>query len=187
MVMTEHKGLPVRKHSAAVRGASGDALNGALKVAPQDFVQGVPAYMVLEVMPNGENYKPMDDGEAWEEIEVVAVKRGAFIDARDALPYLDDMSTKLEDLRVAETGQDQLGDKVLTLEADHVAGLHRRKRQECPLCVPKTDADIARVDELAAKRAEHGDGEGDAENPTPPARTRRTRAAGAKKRTRAKK
>lgn len=181
---TEHKGLPVRKHSAAVRGASGDALNGALKVAPQDFVQGVPAYMILEVDPNGETFKPMDDNEAWEEIQIVRVKRGAFVDAATALPFLDDVSSQLEDLRVSETGQEQLGDQVLTLEADHVAGLHRRARNGCPLCHPKTDEDHARADELAAKRAEraeHVNGEGDADNPLPPARKRRSRAKGATK------
>lgn len=185
-MMTEHKGLPVRKHSAAVRGASGDALNGALKVTPQDFIQGVPYYMVLEVMPDGENYKPMDDGEAWEEIEVVKVKRGSFIPAKDALPYLDDVSRKLEDLRVAETGQARLEldpGKAEGLTLEHEQGLHKRKRQACPICHPTSDADIARGDELAARREAHGDGEGDADNPLPGARKRRSRAPGAAKRT----
>lgn len=187
-MMTEHKGLPVRKHSAAVRGASGDALNGALKVTPQDFTQGEPAYMVLEVMPDGENYKPMDDGEAWEEIEVVKVKRGSFIPAKDALPYLDDVSRKLEELRVKETGQERLeltDGQAEGMTLEHSQGLHKRRRRACPVCFPLSDEDVARGDELAARREAHGDGEGDAEHPLPAARKRRSRPAKgvAKKRT----
>lgn len=180
MITTDHKGLPVRKHSAAVRGASGDALNGALKVAPQDFEPGVKAYMVLEVDPNGETFKPMDDGEAWEEIQIVKVVRGAFINPKDALPYLDDVSVALADLKAKESGQDGIG--TLAMEADHEAGLHRRKRTGCPLCSPSSDEAVARADEVAAKRAQHGDGEGDAANPLPAARKRRSRAPGAAKR-----
>lgn len=180
-VTTEYEGLPVRKHSVAVRGASGDALNGSLKVEPREFHPGERAFMVLEVVPADVNHKPMHEGEAWERVQVVKVGRGCFVDGTVALPHLDAISVALEDMRIAESGQERL--EIETRMADdHAAGLHKKPKKDCPSCQAAdplgvhSDEAIARADELAAKRAAHGDGEGDAENPTPPARTRRSRA-----------
>lgn len=169
-----YEGLPIRKHSLAVRGASADALSGVLKVKPQEFKPGVPVYVLMECMPGSVRHDSMDDGEAWEHVQITKAVRGTIIDSAVALPYLDEVSVALEDLRVEMTGQERL-EIDTKMEDDHQAGLHKRKRTLCPLCNPKTDADHAKADELAARRAAHGDGEGDAENPTPPARKRRTR------------
>jgi hypothetical protein len=178
MPEVEYEGLPIRKNSLAVRGASGDALSGVLKVRPQDFTPGVPVYVLMEVMPGPVRHDPMDDGEAWEHIQITKAQRGTIIAADVALPHLDEVTVALEDLRVQETGQDRL-DLDTRMEDDHVAGLHKRKRNGCPLCHPTTIAESTRADaandELAAKRATHGDGEGDEENPTPPATKHRRR------------
>lgn len=195
---TEYKGLPIRKYSAAVRGASGDALNGALKVAPQDFRTGDRAFLLLEVTPNGDQHKPMDDGEAWEHVEVVKVVRGAFLDQKDALPHLDEVSTKLEDMRIEETGQERLSEKA-KLEADHLGGLHKRARKACELCQTadplgvggttkvgdSIDEVVARA-EAAAAKLEDEQGQGDPDNPLPAARKYRRKAPGAAKKSRAK-
>lgn len=184
-VNQEYEGLPVRKHSVAVRGASGDALNGSLKVEPRDFHPGERAFMVLEVVPADVNHKPMDEGEAWERVQVVKVGRGCFVDAKTALPHLDAISVALEDLRVKETGQERL-ELETKLADDHRAGLHKRPREDCPDCQNAdplgVDEAAAHEDELAARRAEQEEGHGDPDNPLPQKRTRRSRAAGAAKR-----
>jgi len=180
-----YEGLPVRKHSVAVRGASGDALNGALKVEPRDFHPGERAFMVLEVVPADVNHKPMDEGDAWERVQIVKVVRGCFTDAKAALPHLDAVTVALEDLRVKETGQERL-DLETKMTDDHRAGIHKRPRKECPDCQAADPLGVhgdeaeAKRDELAARREAHGDGEGDAENPTRPATRRRSRPPGAK-------
>lgn len=180
MPSAEYEGLPVRKHSVAVRGASGDALNGSLKVEPREFHPGERAFMVLEVVPADVNHKPMHEGEAWERVQVVKVGRGCFVDETIALPHLDAVSVAIEQLRVEETGQERL-DLETKLADDHRAGLHKRPRKECELCQTADplgvhgDEDAAKADELAAKREAHGDGEGDPDNPLPGARKRRTR------------
>lgn len=164
-----YQGKPIRKHSLAVRGASGDAMNGALKVDPTDFETGEPAYVVLEIVPGPVKHDPMDDGEAWELVQVTKATRAAMMTAEQALPFLDSVTTRLEDLRVKESGQERLGD--LTLQADHEAGLHKRKRRGCPECYPTAveshggleddgddvlgdsiDQTVARADELEQKR-----------------------------------
>jgi ribosome modulation factor len=192
MPNTSYEGLPVRKHSVAVRGASGDALNGSLKVEPRDFHPGERAFMVLEVVPADVNHKPMNDGDAWDRVQIVKVARGCFVDGKIALPHLDAVTVALEDLRVEQTGQERL-DLETKMEDDHRAGLHKRFREKCPLCQAAKNADplgvgrngvsdqaVAKRDELAARREAHGDGEGDAENPTRPATRRRSRPAGVK-------
>lgn len=178
MAETEYQGRPIRKHSLAVRGASGDALSGVLKVKPQAFEPGVPFYVLTECIPNGVHHNEIDggdDGVAWELVQIGKAQRGTIIDAATALPYLDELTVQLETLRVEETGQSQLSERV-ALEAEHLGGRHKRVRKACPLCNPQTDEDHAKADEYASKGAEHGDGEGDAENPTPAARKRRSRA-----------
>lgn len=176
MPETEYDGRPIRKHSLAVRGASGDALSGVLKVRPRDFPQGIPQYVLLEVMPGPVRFDPMDDGDAWELVNVTKVQRGTIIDEAIAKPLLDEVTVELEKLRVEETGQGRMIDESDPMVAAHVAGKHNKNhRKGCRLCNPISDEEIARADELAAKRAEHGDGEGDPEHPVPPARTRRTR------------
>lgn len=185
MANVEHKGLPVRKHSAALRGVSADAMNGALKIDPQEFKPGQRVYMVVEVEPNGDKYDPMDEGEAWEHVEILKVLRGAFCPGADALKHLDRVTRELEDLRVAETGQERLGledGAAAKLVSEHERGLHKRKRKNCVLCNAASDEDIAHADELAARREAHGDGEGDADNPLPPAtKPRRSRPRASKK------
>lgn len=175
MPEVEYEGLPIRKNSLAVRGASGDALSGVLKVRPRDFPPGMPQYVLLEVLPGPVRFDPMDDGEAWERVQIVKAQRGTIIEAAVAVPLLDEITVALEDLRVQETGQERLAleDKQEKSRVEHRAGLHKRARQGCPLCHPLTDADVAEQDEVAARRNAHGDGEGDGENPNPPARRRR--------------
>lgn len=164
----EYEGRPVRKHSVAVRGASGDALNGSLKVEPRDFHPGQLAYVLLEVDPTDVNHKVMDEGDAWERVQVTKVMRGRFVDDALAKPLLDDISVALEDLRVAETGQERLALDT-KMHDDHAAGLHKHRRKECPLC--------QQLDPLGVgPRADHGDGEGDNVHPLPAARKRRSRA-----------
>lgn len=180
MPSPEYEGRPVRKHSVAVRGASGDALNGSLKVAPRDFHPGQLAYVLLEVNPTDVNHKVMDEGDAWERVQVTKTLRGRFIDEDLALPLLDEIDVALEDLRIEETGQARLSEAA-KIQADHLAGAHKRPRKECDLCQSADplgvhgDEDAAKADELAAKREAHGDGEGDPDNPLPGARKRRTR------------
>jgi hypothetical protein len=181
MPEVEYEGLPIRKNSLAVRGASGDALSGVLKVRPQDFTPGVPVYVLMEVMPGPVRHDPMDDGEAWEHIQITKAQRGTIINADVALPYLDEVTIALEDLRVRETGQERLPLEDDPLIVEHEVGMHKRKRRACRLCNPTTDQEHAMADEVAAQRAKHGDGEGDDENPVPPSRTHRTRARGAAK------
>lgn len=175
MPEAEYEGLPIRKHSLAVRGASGDALSGVLKVKPQDFRPATPVYVLMEVMPGPVRFDPMDDGDAWEHVQITKAQRGTIIDAATALPYLDEVTVALEDLRVKETGQDRLPLMDDPMVAEHEVGMHKRSRKACRLCNPTTDEEIALADELAAKRNAHGDGEGDADNPTRPATKRRTR------------
>lgn len=172
MPETAYQGRPIRKHSLAVRGASGDALNGALKVDPQDFTPGESAYIVLEIIPGAVRHDPMDDGDAWDLVQISKAKRGAMITEAEAAPFLDAVSVKLEELRVEESGQSRIGD--LSLQADHEAGLHRRKRVGCSMCHPAnaitgadegdnagdvvtapagSDQAAAQRDELASKRA----------------------------------
>lgn len=180
MPSPEYEGRPVRKHSVTVRGASGDALNGSLKVAPRDFHPGQLAYVLLEVNPTDVNHKVMDEGDAWERVQVTKTLRGRFVDEALALPLLDEIDVALEDLRVEETGQERLNLET-KLADDHRAGLHKRAREACELCQAADplgvhgDEDAAKADELAAKREAHGDGEGDPDNPLPGARKRRTR------------
>lgn len=160
-----YQGLPIRKHSLAIRGASGDVLSGALKVDPTDFALGTKQYVVLEIDPKGDQHRPMDDGEAWELMTVTKALRGALIPESEALAWLDSVSVRLEELRVEESGQERMGD--LALQADHEAGLHKRKRRGCPECYPleRPNADddrvngaegvdqaVARADELEQKR-----------------------------------
>lgn len=155
-----YQGRPIRKHSLAIRGASGDALNGALKVDPQDFTPGESAYVVLEIVPTTVKHDPMDDGDAWDLVQVTKAKRGAILSEADALVFLDAVSIRLEEIRVEETGQNAIG--TVALEADHVAGLHRRKRNGCPIChpdvAPAGDEDVvtapAGSDEAQAQRDE---------------------------------
>lgn len=184
MPETEYQGLPIRKHSLAIRGAGGDALSGVLKVKPQDFHVGTPVYILVEAMPGPVHHAPMNEGDAWELVQITKAVRGTIIDAKTALPFLDETTIALEDLRIAETGQGRL-DLDTKMTDDHLAGLHKRRRKACPLCQETSDEAVAHADELAAKRAEHGDGEGDAENPLPAARKYRTgrprKAAAAKK------
>lgn len=175
MVATEYEGVPIRKHSLAVRGASGDALSGVLKVKPQDFTPGVPVYVLMEVMPGPVRFDPMDEGDAWEHVQITKAARGTIIDADVALPYLNEVTVALEDLRVQETGQERLSLDDSEDVASHELGMHKRKRERCPLCNPKTDEEIARLDAYTAAGAAHGDGEGDADSPTRPATKRRSR------------
>lgn len=175
MPQTEYEGRPVRKHTLAVRGVNGDAMSGVLKVKPQEFTPGVPFYVLTECMPNGDRHDPMEDGDAWELVHIGKAQRGTIVDASFALPHLDELTVALEDLRVAETGQDQLTERAAR-EAEHMGGQHKRARKECPICHPVTDEDHAKADAYAARGAAHGDGEGDSENPVPAARTRRSRA-----------
>lgn len=181
MASTEYEGLPVRKHSVAVRGASGDALNGSLKVSPRDFHPGERAFMVLEVVPADVNHKPMDEGEAWNRVQVVKAARGCFVDGDVALPYLDEVARKLEDLRIEETGQERLdlGDDAKREKtiSEHERNMHKRKRKGCPMCYPVTDEDVARLEEFELHQRESANGQGDEANPLPAARKRRSRAA----------
>lgn len=168
MPEAEYQGLPIRKHSLAVRGASGDALSGVLKVKPQDFHAGVPIYVLMEVMPGAVRFDPMDEGDAWDQVQITKVARGTIIDEATAKPFLDEVTVALEDLRVRETGQERLPLDDNPMVAEHEVGMHKRNRKACPLCNPTTDEEIARADELAARRAE-----ADAESePAKPARGR---------------
>lgn len=162
MPETEYEGLPIRKHSMAVRGASGDALSGVLKVKPYDFKPGVPVYVLVEAMPTGVRHDPMDDGDAWDLVQITKVQRGTLVDGDLAVPLLDEVTIALEDLRVEQTGQAGMGNGSLAVEADHNNGLHKRRRRNCELC---QNADPLGV----------GDGKGDPDNPLPAARKYRTK------------
>lgn len=145
----QYEGLPVRRFSAAVRGASGDALNGALKVAPRTFHPGERAFLLLEVKPDGVNYVPDEDddlGPGWTRMQVLRVQRGAFVDDETALPILDAVTTALEDKRVEETGQERIFG-ALPIEIEHLQGQHKRPRKACPHCTgDATDEEVARAE-----------------------------------------
>lgn len=183
----EYEGLPIRKHSLAIRGASGDALSGVLKVKPQDFTPGVPVYVLLEAIPTGARFDEMDDGEAWELVNITKAQRSTIVTPAVALPYLNETAVALEDLRVKETGQERL-EVTTRMSDDHWAGLHKNRRKKCDLCYPPDGSDPqpvgpaakAVVDELAARR-DAEEGPGDPENPLPPARRYRTKKGAAKK------
>lgn len=143
---------------------------------PQDFHAGIPIYVLMEVMPGPVRFDPMDDGEAWDQVQITKVERGTIIDEATAKPYLDEVAVALEDLRVQETGQERLPLDDDPMIAEHEVGMHKRKRKECRMCNPQTDEDVARLDAYTAAGAAHGDGEGDADTPTRPATKRRSRA-----------
>lgn len=156
----QYEGLPVRRNSAAIRGASGDALNGALKVAPRAFHPGDTAFIVLEVAADGVNFKPIegDDDPAWERMQVLKVQRGAFVDPEVAVPLLDAVTIALEDRTVEETGQERIFG-ALPIEIEHLQGRHKQRRKACPHCTGEaTDEDVARAEaalvQLEAERDE---------------------------------
>lgn len=176
MPETEYQGLPIRKHSLAVRGAGGDALSGVLRVKPQDFHAGVPIFVLLEVMPGPVRFDPMDEGDAWDQVQITKVARGTIVDEATAKPLLDEVTVALEDLRVQETGQERLSlsSEIDRQVSEHERGLHKRKGKGCPMCHPVSDEDVARLEEFEMHQREVA--MGDPLNPLPAARKRRSRA-----------
>lgn len=172
-----YEGLPVRRFSAAVRGASGDALNGALKVSPRTFHPDERAFLLLEVKPAGVNYVPDDDddlGPGWTRMQVLKVQRGAFVDDETATPLLDAVTIALEDHTVEETGQERIFG-ALPIEIEHLQGRHKKPRRACPHCTgAATDEEVARAEAaLVQIEAERG------EQPPAEPKRRRGRAAAA--------
>lgn len=172
-----YDGRPVRKSSLTIRG-TGDGLSDALSIEPQTFSPLDTAYVVLEVEMSDVDHKYMKDADAWNRVQVCKAVRGAFIEQSIAQPILDNIAVAFAELKDEESGAQTLGlegEKAAGRLTEHEQGLHRRKRRDCPLCFPSSDEEIARADELAARRNAHGDGEGDAENPTRPATRRRSK------------
>lgn len=178
-----YQGRPIRKCSLTVKGL-GDGLSDALTIEGGLTLEpGESAFLLVEVEGTDQNHKYMKDGDAWNQNQVTQAVRGAIVVESVAKPLLDDVAIAAEAIRVAEGGDIEMdleGEHAHGRLEEHARGLHKRKRKDCPACAGSDEA-IAKVDELAAKRAEHGDGEGDAENPVPAARTRRSRAKGAAK------
>lgn len=173
-----YEGLEVRRHSAAVRGASGDALNGALKVSPQTFGPDEVAYILLEVKPAGVNFKPIegDDGlPAWERMQVLRVQRGAFVDPEVSVPLLDAVTIALEDKSVEETGQERMFG-ALPIEIEHLQGTHKKPRKACPMCSGEASDESIAVAEAALVQIEQLRGEPDVEPAPKPRRGRGARA-----------
>lgn len=171
-----YEGLTVRRHSAAIRGASGDALNGALKVAPRTFHPGDRAFVLLEVAAAGVNFNPIegDDDPAWERMQVLKVQRGAFVEEEFAIPLLDAVTIALEDKTVEETGQERIFG-ALPIEIEHLQNRHKKPRKACPHCSgTATDEEVARAEaalvQIEAERAPE---------PEPAPKRRRGRAAAA--------
>lgn len=152
------KGLPVTKHSLAVRNVGGNALSGTLKVDPREFAVGERFFVLLEVAAGGVKYEPREESTEFEYVQVCDAARGVIVDADVALPHLDELTRKLEAVRVAETGQGSFDEDPLIVE--HEQGLHKRRRKACRVCYPVTDEDHARSEEILermAKAAELGE------------------------------
>lgn len=182
-----YEGRPIRKCSITIKG-TGDGLSDALTIDPLSLEPGERAFVLLEVEGTDQNHKYLKEADAWNRVQVTKAIRGAVVTEDIAVPLLDNVAVAVEELRVAEGGDVELGlegEKAAGRIEEHARGLHKRKRKDCPACQGSDEA-IARVDEVAARREAHGDGEGDAEHPTPPARTRRSRATRARKSTKKK-
>lgn len=179
----EFDGRTVRSTTMRVTNA-GDGLSKALQTAPQLLHFGDRVFIVMEAVVGPIGFDPIDDDpEGCIRKQSVAARTVTLVGEKLVRQVLDaqaDANEKLQQM----AGQMKLTPEAKT-EADHLAGMHKRKRAACSLCHPEpTDEEIAHRDELAARRAAHGDGEGDKDNPLPPARRYRTRAKGAAKRTR---
>lgn len=152
---------------------TGDGLSKALKIDPQLLQMGDRIFVVVEAVVGPITFDPIDD-----DSDDVIRKHSAsaqavtLVDESLVREVLDAQIERIEAAREAESGQTRLN---LSNDPDeppeegfvlaHVAGDHKRKKRGCPLCYPTA----------------HGDGEGDAENPLPPATKRRSRAKGAAK------
>lgn len=170
----------------AILGA-GDGLSKALKVDPAMYHSGDRITVVLDCVVGAITHRPIDDSNDCVREHRARAVLATVVNRKLVQDALEAQADRIEQAEQV-TGQMKLSAEAKQ-EADHASGQHVRFRKACPMCVAEKaardaadplgvhgDEAVAKRDELAAKRAEHGDGEGDADNPTPPARKRRSRA-----------
>ncbi len=180
----EFDGRQVRGTTIKITSA-GDGLSKALRTAPTLLHFGDKVFIVMEAIVGPITHDPIeDDPEGCLRKQSVAAQTVTLVSEKLVRQVLDAQQEANEKLEQVD-GQLRLSADA-KLEADHLAGLHKRRRPKCSLCQP-SDEEVARADELAARRARHGDGEGTPEDPVPPARRYRTRGTAAKKAGRATK
>lgn len=162
--MTENlgdfEGKPIRKTGIEIRN-TGHGLSTALKIDPVVVHSGEKAYVVLEIVGEKHRFDPMDDGDAWERVNLTKAEVATVVDKELVMELIE--AQRAKNLAAAEEAKgiqqiDADGTagtlNVLTperLREQHELGDHKRARKDCELCTKASEARKAAKADKATK------------------------------------
>lgn len=142
MDLGKFEGLPVNSTSISVAEVN-KVVGRILAADPQIFHAGDKRYLVLEIELGAVTFDPAgDNGKGWDRQHAATAKAAAFADGdAEVLALLEQQGDRIQAHRDKANGTGRLTPEV-KISADHAAGLHKRRRKDCPECNP---ADLSSV------------------------------------------
>lgn len=150
----DHEGKPVRRTSLEVRNLAG-GLHKATKTDPAVIDVGERAFVLAEVIGGGHTFQPMDDGDAWERVNITSADTVTIVDEELVRELIEKQREKNIALELAEKEERDREKGVGRLDLEppdpveaHNRGDHKRKRKDCPEC----QAEVEEAQRIAAEQ-----------------------------------
>lgn len=141
--LADHEGKPVRRTSIEVRNLAG-GLRKAAKTNPAVIGYDEKAYIVAEVVGTKHAFNPMDDGDAWERVNICNAETVTVVDRDLVIKLIEEQRDRNLKLEEEEKNIQQIPD--VDRAEEHRAGQHKRPRKDCELCaVEKAEKDEAKA------------------------------------------